>query len=116
VAIVSFVTGALLLVVIIGVTVYGWVTLPPDARVPVHRGLWSYQSFVPKTVGLITWPAVSVLLFALLVATFEHASKRDHAGPGAVPLILVPVVLAIIAASEWGAIGTARRNGTHRQP
>jgi hypothetical protein len=38
------------------------------------------------------------------------------AGPGAVPLILVPLVLAIIAASEWGAIATARRNGTNRQP
>jgi len=34
VAIVYFVTGALLVVVIIGVAVYGWVTLPPDARTP----------------------------------------------------------------------------------
>jgi hypothetical protein len=34
----------------------------------------------------------------------------------AVPLILIPLVLAIIAASEWGAIATARRDSTPRQP
>ena len=45
---------------------------------------------------------------ALLVAVSESVSRRDHAGPGAMPLILVPVVLAIIAASEWRAIATAR--------
>ena len=48
--------GVLLLAVIISIAVYGWVTLPPDAHVPVHCGLGSYNHFASKTVGLVTWP------------------------------------------------------------
>ena len=34
----AVVVGALVLLAMVGISVYGWVTLPSDARIPVHRG------------------------------------------------------------------------------
>jgi hypothetical protein len=67
-------------------------------------------------VGLITFPAVGLLVFGLLIAVSEHALKPNHPGSGATPAIITPIALAIIAATEWGAIATARRNGTPGEP
>jgi hypothetical protein len=108
----SLVIGGLLLGVIIGVAAYGWVTLPADARVPIHYGFGSYNNFASNAVGLIVWPAAGLLVFGLLAAAAEHAIKPNHPGAGTVPLIITPVVLAILAATEWGAIALARRNAT----
>jgi hypothetical protein len=108
----SFVLGGLLLGVIIGIAAYGWITLPPDARVPIHYGLGSYNNFASKTVGLIMWPAAGFLVFGLLTAISEHAIKPDHPGSGKTPAIIMPILLLLIAVTESGAIATARRNGT----
>jgi len=37
----SLVIGGLLLGIMIGIAAYGWLTLPSDARVPMHYGLGS---------------------------------------------------------------------------
>jgi hypothetical protein len=39
----------------IGVSCYGWVTLPADAQVPIHFGA-GYNNFVSKRLGLIMHP------------------------------------------------------------
>jgi hypothetical protein len=104
--------GGLLVGVILGIAVYGWITLPPDARVPIHYGLGSYGNFASKTVGLIVWPAAGFLVFGLLTAISEHAIRPDHPGSGTTPAIIMPILLVLVAATEWGAIATARRNGT----
>jgi len=104
----SFVIGGLLVGVMIGIAVYGWVTLPADARVPVHRGIIGYGTFLPKTAGLVIWPVIGAAMLAVLIAVTESAIKPHHDGPGTARLIIL-VVLAIAAAAEWGAIAAARK-------
>jgi hypothetical protein len=113
--IVSIVIGGLLLVVIIGISCYGAVSLPADARIPLHYGVGSYNNFASKTTGLILWPVGGAVGFALLTAVLVHAIKPNHPGGGA-PAIIMPIVLAIVAATQWGAISLAKRNaGTPQQ-
>jgi hypothetical protein len=50
------VIGGVLLLAMIGVSWYGWVTLPADALVPIHFGA-SHNNFVSKRLGLIVHPA-----------------------------------------------------------
>jgi hypothetical protein len=109
VTIVSLVIGAVALAAMIAIAAYGWVTLPADARVPVHHGIGSYNNFVSKTAGLIIWPASGVLIYAILTIAFVGVT-RHHPARAEAPLIILPLVLALIAAFEWGAIGAARRN------
>jgi hypothetical protein len=54
-----------LLLAMFGVACYAWITLPADARVPVHFGA-GYNNFVSKRVGLITHAAAGVLVYVLL--------------------------------------------------
>jgi hypothetical protein len=113
-ATVSLVIGGLLLGVIIGIAAYGWVTLPADARVPVHYGM-GYNNFRSKTTGLIMWPVGGAVIYGLFVALTAHLIKPNHPGGGAaVPLIILPIVLALVCGLEWGAISVARRNATAR--
>jgi hypothetical protein len=109
VTVVSLAIGGLLLVVMIGISCYGAVSLPSDARIPLHYGIGSYNNFASKKIALILWPAAGALLFALLTAVSVHAIKPNHPGGGA-PAIIAPIVLAIIAATQWGAISVAKRN------
>ena len=111
----SFVIDGLLLGVIIGIAAYGWVTLPADARVPVHYGLGSYNTFASKTVGLLMWPVGGLLIFGVFTALTQNAVKPNHPGPLPAPLVILPIVLAVVAAAEWGAIAAARRNSAFRQ-
>jgi predicted metal-binding membrane protein len=115
VTIVSLVIGGVALAAMIAIAAYGWVTLPADARVPVHHGIGSYNNFVPKTAGLIIWPALGALIYAIL-AIASAGLLRHHPARATAPVIILPVVLVLAAAFEWGAIRAARRNslGTPR--
>jgi|HubBroStandDraft_2_1064218.scaffolds.fasta_scaffold1128337_1 hypothetical protein len=45
-----------------------------------------------------------------------HAAiKPNHPG-GSAPLIILPIILVIVAAAEWGAISVARRNAGSSLP
>jgi len=114
VTIVSIVIGGLLLAVMIGISCYGAVSLPSDARIPLHFGIGSYRNFASKGVGLIIWPAGGALIFALLTAVSVHAIKPNHPGGGA-PAIITPIALAVVAATQWGAISLARKNAAGPQ-
>ncbi len=107
--VVSLAIGGLLLAVMIGISCYGAVSLPSDARVPLHYGIGSYNNFASKTTALILWPAGGALIFALLTALSVHAIKPNHPGGGA-PAIITPIALAIITATQWGAISLAKKN------
>ena len=52
--------GGVVLLAMIGVSWYGWVTLPADAQVPIHFGA-SYNDFVDKRLGLVVHPAAGAL-------------------------------------------------------
>lgn len=104
--IVELVVGAVVLVAMIGVSWYGFVSLPGDARVPVHWGPTSYNSFVPKRLGLVIHPAVGALVFVILVAT--QAAGAGHGRP-AMPLeIILPLVMCLVLIVQAGAIRVAR--------
>jgi hypothetical protein len=113
-ATVSLVIGGLLLGVMIGMAAYGWVTLPADARIPVHYGM-GYNNFQSKTVGVIMWPAGGAVIYGIFAAVTAHLIKANHPGGSvSAPLIILPIVLALVCAFEWGAISVARRNATVR--
>ncbi len=109
----SLVISGVLLAAMIGIAVYGAVTLPADARIPVHHGISSWENFVSKPVGLVVWPGTGVLLFAILTAVAEHVITPNHGHHppvSPVPLIIIPIVLALGAVAERGAISVARKN------
>jgi hypothetical protein len=111
VTVVSFVISGLFLAAMIGISLYGARTLPPDARIPLHYGLGSYNNFASKSAGLVVWPAGGAVLFAILAALAGHAFRPSHPhGSGTTPLIILPIALAVVAASQWGAIRLARNN------
>ena len=113
--VVLLVISGLLVVAMIGISCYGAITLPSDARIPLHYGLGSYNNFASRNVGLIVWPAGGILIFGLLTAVSVHAIKPNHPGGGGAALIIMPIVLVIVAGFQWGAISLARRNATPPQ-
>jgi hypothetical protein len=79
VTVVSLLISGVLLVVMIGIAVYGAVTLPADARIPIHYGIGAYANFASKAVGLVMWPAGGALIFGILTALAEHVITPNHA-------------------------------------
>ena len=115
----SQVISGVLLAAIIGIAVYGAVTLPADARIPVHHGIGSWDRFVSKRAGLVVWSAIGVLLFGILTAVAEHVITPNHGHHppvSPVPLIILPIVLALGAVAEWRAISVARKNTASPPP
>ncbi len=107
---VSLVVGALLLLAMIGVSCYGWVTLPADALVPIHFGV-GYNNFVPKRFGLVMHPAAGVLVYLLLSLTGHAASAGSHGSGSPIPVIL-PIVMCLLLVVQAGAIRVARRRAS----
>jgi len=101
----SLAIGAVILLAMICVSWYGWITLPGDARVPIHFGV-SYNNFVPKRPGLIVHPGAGVLVYVI----FSVAS-RSAANSSKSPLYaILPIVLGVLLIVQLGAIRVARRN------
>lgn len=102
----SLVIGGVVVLAMIGVSCYGWVTLPADARVPIHFGA-GYNNFVPKSFGLILHPLAGVVIFAISVATTHNPAKASSA------VYIFPVVMCVLLVVQVGAIKVARsRSGT----
>ena len=101
----ALVVGGVLLLAMIGVAWYGWVTLPADARVPIHFGT-GYNNFVSKRLGLIMHPAAGVLVYVIIALATRHSSKSS-------PAFIVPVIMCVLLAVQVGAIKVARtKSGT----
>jgi hypothetical protein len=102
----ALVIGGVLLLAMFGVSWYGWVTLPADARVPIHFGPTAYNQFVPKRFGLIVHPAAGVLLYVITAAVTHHPHQSS-------PVFIVPLVMCVLLVVQVGAINVARnRVGT----
>lgn len=98
--------GGTLLAVMIALSWYGAVTLPADARVPVHWG-FGWGNYRSKQFGLITWPvagAVSYLLLGVFGASLSHGHREDL-----VAIVLMVVIMGMMAALQAGALAAARR-------
>lgn len=101
----GIVVGAVVLLAMIGTSSYGWVTLPADARVPVHFGA-GYNNFVPKRIGLIIHPAVGALLFVIVLVTGR--AHTTH-GPSFPIGVFLPLIMCLLLVVQAGAIRVARR-------
>ena len=102
----SLVIGGMVLLAMVGVSCYGWVTLPADARVPIHFGA-GYNNFVPKGIGLVVHPAAGVLVYVITFVTTHNPAKASAA------VYIFPVVMCVLLIVQAGAIKVARsRSGT----
>jgi hypothetical protein len=103
----SLAVGGVLLLAMIAASGRGAVTLPADARIPVHCGSVEHCFLVPKRAGLLIWPAVGAVLFGVLGGI---ARSRLAAGwvPG-VRDVLVPAVLCVVLGFQVGALVLAGR-------
>ena len=97
----SLVIGGVILLAMIGVSCYGWVTLPADARVPIHFGA-GYNNFVPKGLGLVMHPAAGVVIYVISAATTRNPAKASSA------VYIFPIVMCVLLIVQVGAIKVAR--------
>ena len=95
---------SLLLLGMVGVSLYGVSALPPGAQVPIHFGPASYNNWVPKNVGLIMWPAAGAVVYVVLVVTARRG-QTTGGGSGAAIGLTVALVVALI--TQVGALRVA---------
>jgi hypothetical protein len=103
----SLVVGGVFLLAMIVASVRAAVVLPAEARIPLHAGSVEHSYLAPKRTGLVVWPAVGAVLFAVLGGI---AASRLAAGwvPG-VRYVVVPAALCVAFGFQLGALVLARR-------
>jgi hypothetical protein len=101
----GLVIGGVLWLAMVGLSCYGWLTLPAGARVPVHFGA-GYNNFVPKGLGLVIHPAIGGLVYVIIVVA--NASHATH-GPSLPVEVILPLVMCLLLVVQAGAIRVARR-------
>ncbi|HEY6276810.1 MAG TPA: hypothetical protein VIX86_10810 [Streptosporangiaceae bacterium] len=106
--VVALAISGVVLLVMVGVSWYGWISLPRDARVPVHW-LGSYNNFVSKRLGLIIHPAAGALIFLLLALAALSIPIGYSPTRSAAPAVLLPIVMCVLLVTQVGAIRVARR-------
>lgn len=103
------VAGAIALVAMVAISLYGAVTLPPGSQVPVHHGIGGYSNWQPKALALIIYPAIGVFVYAITLA----ATSSAHSNGKVTPVWIAPIAIVVIAISEYAAIrAAARRSGS----
>jgi hypothetical protein len=105
-AVTGLTAGGLLVLAMMAVSVRGWLTLPPDARVPIRHGLRGYGNYLSKTAGLVTWPAAGIVIYGLYIGVFAEDLATHYRGTG-VPLLFLPVMLVVLITVQMGAIRAA---------
>ena len=100
----ALIIGGALVLAMICVSLYGAASLPPGARMPLHSGPAGFNQWVPKSTGLILYPAGGAAIFAIIaVAVHGH---QTHGGLG--PAGGVFIALGVLLASQIGALTIAR--------
>ena len=101
----AVVIGVAVLLSMVGISVYGWVKLPPGARVPLHRGPGGYGNWQPKALALITYPVGGAVVFAIVLT----ATTRGKSGK--TPLeVIAPLAILAIFFTQYFAVMAAIRN------
>ena len=103
------VIDSLLLLGMVGVSLYGASALPPGAQVPIHFGPGAFNNWVPKSVGLVLWPAGGAVVYVLLVL---HARGQQANGGSGLPTGLT-IALVVILITQVGALKVALSRGGH---
>ena len=110
----SLAVGGVLVLVMIAASGRGAVTLPADARIPVHCGSAERCLLVSKRAGLLIWPAVGAVLFGVL-GGIAGSSLAAGWVPG-VRDVLVPAVLCVVLGFQVGALVLAGRGQRVLEP
>lgn len=97
----ALVIGGVVLLAMIGVSWYGWVTLPADARVPIHFGV-GYNNFVPKRFGLVMHPLAGVVVYVISIVRTHNPAKAAPAE------YIFPILMCVVLIVQIGAIKVAR--------
>jgi len=105
----SLIVGGVFLLAMIVASVRAAVTLPAEARVPVHVGSVEHRYLASKRAGLVIWPAAGVVLFGA-VGGITGSSLAAAWVPG-VRDVLTPAVMCVALAFQIGALALARRPG-----
>jgi 4-amino-4-deoxy-L-arabinose transferase-like glycosyltransferase len=102
----ALVIGGVVLLAMVCVSWYGAVTLPSDARVPIHFGV-SYNNFVSKRIGLVMHPAAGAVVFVISAVVIQgHSANGASKAP---PYVIFPILMCVLLAVQLGAIRVARR-------
>jgi hypothetical protein len=99
----ALIIGGALLLAMICVSLYGAAALPPGAQMPVHFGPAGYNRWVPKNTGLVLYPALGVVAYAIIVVTVRD--HQTHGGLG--PAVGLSVALGIMLVAQVGALTVA---------
>jgi len=102
---VAFAVYGAILLAMIGVAWYGWVSLPSDARVPIYFGL-SYNKFVSKRIGLAIYPAAGAVILLILVFVSYLPANGNSNTSG---YVVSPVIMCLLLVAQVGALRLARR-------
>jgi hypothetical protein len=105
----GLVIGGVLLLVIVGVSLYGAVTLPPGAQVPVHFARGGYNRWLPKKAGLAIWPGIGAVAYGIILVTGHD--KGIHGSPD----VGLTIALGVILATQIGALVVALSRGRGSQ-
>jgi len=75
------------------VAIWGFLMLPPGTRVPIHYGLGGANRWASRTVGLLLFPLIGVVLaaFEILVGF----STKQGVSAVAVPMGLILLILLV---------------------
>ena len=101
----TLVVGGLVLLAMVGISVYGWRTLPPDARVPLHRGPGGFGNWQPKARALITYPVGGAVVFAIVLT----ATTRGKSGKTPLEVIAPLAILAIFFTQYFAVMAAIRK-------
>ena len=100
-------TGVVILLAMVGISLYGWRTLPPDARMPLHRGPGGYGNCQPKARALITYPVGGAVVFAIVLT----ATTSGKSGKTPLEVIAPLAILAIFFAQYFAVMAAIRKAG-----
>lgn len=102
----GLVIGGALLLAMICVSLYGATVLPPGAQLPVHFGPVGYNRWVSKNTGLVLYPALGAVVFAIVsVAVKNH---QTHGGFGAATGLSIALGVMLIVQIGALAVGLRR--------
>jgi hypothetical protein len=107
VSVALLVIDSLLLLGMVGVSLYGASALPPGARVPIHFGPGAYNNWVPKNLGLLLWPVGGAVVYVILAL---NARSQQADGGSGLPAGLT-IALVVMLVTEVGALRVALRRG-----
>jgi len=103
----SLIVGGVLLLAMVVASGRAAVTLPAEARIPVHAGSVEHRYLASKRAGLVIWPAIGAVLLGVLGGITWSSLAADWV-PG-VRDVLTPAVMVVALAFQIGALALARR-------